>query len=353
MGMSKERKWKDILLKSSLPLEYLVAAKLRTKKCSIMGEFAYLRPNENGIDTEFSVDIWSLRTFLKGGNDLWGMFHLLVECKYCHPNVRWVFTPLSETDIDQQLDMEVVHAMDHICTRMIWNRRPLWKLRHQFPMCIKGVELLPNGSTTENIDRGKAQLVYGLPNLVAHAVDGEALVSHDEDLKIELFSGILVTTAPLFLLKRGLTLESFTDAKQLTDVADEVPALILSIRYSHLFTRYVDKIISSLYDKDLEIKPRLNRLSVLSGKADIAPGIPANIEFDFFIRRISDLILIVNYEHLGSIVDKLHATILKVGGTLRKVGVFRKDMATGEFSIDPVLMGREGNSGGIVKNSKS
>jgi hypothetical protein len=346
MGMSEERKWKDILLKSGLPLEYLVAAKLRIKECTIMGEFAYLRPNEQGIDTEFSVDIWSLRPYLKGTNDLWGMLHLLVECKYCHPNVRWVFTPHSKTDIEQELDMEVVHAMDHICTRMIWNRQPLRKLRHQFPMCIKGVELLPNSSTTENIDRGKAQLVHGLPKLVAHAVDGQALVSHDEDLKIDLFSGILVTTAPLFLLKHGLTLKGFTDAQQLTDVADEVPALILSTRYSHLFTRYVGKIISSLYNEHLDIKPRLNRLSVLSGKASITPGISANIEFDFFIRGISDLILVVNYNHLDSIVDKLHATILEVGGTLKKVGVFRKDMTTGEFRIDPVPTGGEKGSEG-------
>lgn len=50
-------KWKDALLKTSLPLEHLVAEKLGKQKFDIWGEFSFVRENEHGLETEFSVDL--------------------------------------------------------------------------------------------------------------------------------------------------------------------------------------------------------------------------------------------------------------------------------------------------------
>lgn len=54
-------KWKNALLKSSLPLEYIIANRLNKLGVYIAGEFSYLRTNENGIKTEFSTDILAFK----------------------------------------------------------------------------------------------------------------------------------------------------------------------------------------------------------------------------------------------------------------------------------------------------
>jgi hypothetical protein len=41
--------WKENLLKSSLPLEQLVAEQLERSKFQVAGVFLYIRPNEQGI----------------------------------------------------------------------------------------------------------------------------------------------------------------------------------------------------------------------------------------------------------------------------------------------------------------
>ncbi len=59
--MNKEsndnNKWKDALLKSGLPFEYLVAQKLSKLNFNLHGEYSYLRRNEDDKTTEFSIDI--------------------------------------------------------------------------------------------------------------------------------------------------------------------------------------------------------------------------------------------------------------------------------------------------------
>jgi hypothetical protein len=93
--MSERGKWKDYLLKSSLPLEHVVRRELAGVGMTGLGAFSYLRPNEHGIITEFSVDVWGS---LSIGNERseWGTFDALVECKYNYPGVRWVFSPHDE-----------------------------------------------------------------------------------------------------------------------------------------------------------------------------------------------------------------------------------------------------------------
>lgn len=77
----KGNKWKDALLKTSLPLEYLVADKLSKHGFLVVGEFSYSRSNEQGIDTEFSIDLLANKFLEKRKDDAWANLSLLVECK--------------------------------------------------------------------------------------------------------------------------------------------------------------------------------------------------------------------------------------------------------------------------------
>jgi hypothetical protein len=65
MTGKSNKKLKDSLLKTSMPLEYLVAEKLSELKYGIQGEYHYLRPNETGVPTEFSADIWAVNNLFK------------------------------------------------------------------------------------------------------------------------------------------------------------------------------------------------------------------------------------------------------------------------------------------------
>jgi hypothetical protein len=83
MTGKSNKKWKDFLLKTSMPLEYLVAEKLSELKYGIQCEYNYLRPNETGVPTEFSVDIWAVNNLFKKNFGLWANLNYLIECKYC------------------------------------------------------------------------------------------------------------------------------------------------------------------------------------------------------------------------------------------------------------------------------
>lgn len=192
-------KWKNSLLKTSLPLEYLTTEKLSELKYGIQGEYRYLRPNEQGILTEFSVDIWAVNHLFKRNLGLWANLNYLIECKYCHEGIKWLFAPLARTDTEQFVEISVIHTLDKICTRQIFNRQPIWSLAKRFPLCFKGVELLPNDATAQNIERGRSQLRYGIPQLAIHLSQTQMMTFHDEDLFVEFICPILVTTARISL----------------------------------------------------------------------------------------------------------------------------------------------------------
>src|SRR4051812_48864672 len=91
----KKKDWKDYLLQSSLPLEQIVSEKLDSNQWHIDGEFPYVRPNEQDINTEFSVDLraFALAESIESGDiDTYASLDLLIECKYNYPGTRWVFS---------------------------------------------------------------------------------------------------------------------------------------------------------------------------------------------------------------------------------------------------------------------
>ncbi|MCF8079076.1 MAG: hypothetical protein K9K88_07330 [Desulfobacterales bacterium] len=80
---------------------------------------------------------------------------------------------------------------------------------------------------------------------------------HDEELHVEFICPILVTTADLFVLNKELRLNEFQTANDINDIAHEVPSIILTNPYSHIFTGYVDNIISDFHKKNPRTKERL------------------------------------------------------------------------------------------------
>src|SRR5229473_4520754 len=90
---SDNSNWKENLLKSSLPLEQLVAEELEKNTFYIAGEYSYTRKNEHEINTEFSIDLLSHKSNLVEKSQFGDILNILIECKYTYPTTKWVFSP--------------------------------------------------------------------------------------------------------------------------------------------------------------------------------------------------------------------------------------------------------------------
>src|SRR5437879_2998035 len=74
-----QKTWKDHLLSSGLPLEQSVIGVLQTLGVNRPREYRYERLNEQGILTEFSIDVFASRMYEHAL-----VLELLIECKYRH-----------------------------------------------------------------------------------------------------------------------------------------------------------------------------------------------------------------------------------------------------------------------------
>ena len=318
------------MLKTSLPLEYLVAEKLSGLKYGIQGEYHYLRPNEQGIPTEFSVDIWAVSPLIKRNIGMWANLNYLIECKYCSPGVKWLFAPHTKTDTEHLFERGLVHVLDKLCTKQIWDPRPLWRLSNHFTMCFKGVELHSRDATFQNIERGRSQLRYGAPRLAVHLIESQMMHFYDEELFIEFICPMLVTTAELYALKSGLKLDDFMSSDSLASISKKVPAIILTNPYSHLFSAFSDELLADLHTKKPAIKERLEQLSKLikkmTGESSDSSKVPSSLWLDWDIREISQRILVVNYDSLLPIIKTLRSATVKAGRSLTRVGFLQKDL---------------------------
>jgi hypothetical protein len=343
MNKQANKNWKDALLKTSLPLEYVVAEQLSDLGFGIQGEYHYLRLNGQGIPTEFSIDIWAVNHLFKNNLGIWAGLNYLIECKYCHPGIKWLFARHTKSDTEHLLEGSTVYTLDKLCTRQIFDKGPICNLAKKFPICFKGVELHQKDATSQNIERGRSQLRYGMPRLAIHLSEIQMMCFHDEELHIEFICPMLVTTAELFVLKNGLGLNDFRDVNELSEIASEVPALILTNPYSHLFEDYADNMLKKFHSKSPAIEERLEQLeSILkkkTGANEEHPRAWATLSFDFDIREISQRILVVNYNSIEAIHKLLRKTVIRSGISLTQIGILEKDISkrktwVSEYSTD-------------------
>ena len=333
MNKRPNKKWKDALLRTSLPLEYLVAEQLSDLRFGIQGEYYYLRPNEQGIPTEFSIDIWAVTELIQKKHRMWANINYLIECKYCHPGITWLFAPHTKSDTEHLFEGSTVYTLDKLCTRQIFDKRPIWNLAKKFPICFKGVEIHQKDATSQNIERGRSQLRYGTIRLAIHLFETQMSTFHDEDLYIEFICPMLITTAELFVLKNGLGLNDFRNVNELSEIAYEVPALILANPFSQVFEDYADEIIKNIHSTYPTIDERIEQLDGILNKINgesedhKSARVPISISFDFDIREIARRILIVNYNSIEVIDNLLRKTIIRSGKSLHQIGILEMDVS--------------------------
>ncbi len=335
MSSSKNKKWKNTLLGSGLPLEYLVANKLEKLDIYVTGEYSFWRPNENRVNTEFSVDLLASRFFeqTEGKEDFWGELHFLIECKYNYPGVKWIFSPFPQ---EHELIVGFINTFqDFTVTRI--NKESLISFDGILDYCLKGIELHEDGVNSQSIIRGINQLRYGSVQLSRNFIAGQVGSWHDSELHIEFLCPILITTASLFVLKQGLLLEDFHSADKIEDVTRNVEAVIVNCEIGVELEKYINAVELELRNSWPELDKRLKDLSdILSNSNYDGYYMPDSFLLGNALRRSSERILVMNYDAFEKIIQNIVHLVSSTKSTLRCYATLEYHKETHRPFIRPI-----------------
>lgn len=325
-----DSKWKDYLLKSSLPLEHAVAELLATCEWNVWGQYSYARKNENGLRTDFSADIHASREYSSETHWL-ATLDVLVECKYSSPGVKWIFLPYPET---AQLFSGMVKVFDEGANKRVANREPIEAAEDGVEYCIRGIALHDSGFDENAIHRGAYQLRYAMPRIAERTYSAHASDFHDEDIAVTFACAILVTTAPIFCLKPGTTLADVFAAEKLEDVAEPRDRVILWEEPSPDYIEYARAIYGEVLEEGLSDRLATYReVFKASDKVSFPPG---QDEGWRDLRNAGSHILVTTLEGLGSVLANLDAAVEKCIPGVQKIAEVRFDPEKRQAVISPV-----------------
>ena len=330
-------KWKDPLLRSSLPLEYLIAKKLNDIGVYVSGEYSYLRPNENGLMTEFSTDIWAFK-FLEENEqeDLWACINFIMECKYTYKSTKWIFAPYPS---DENISSGYINIFqDFAVQRIDKNLLHNFEQQQNLKYCFKGIELLEKDCNPNTISKGLNQLKYASIQLAKTSITNQICAWHDDELKIEFLCPILLTTAPLYILKNNLSLENIEQAVNVEDIADKVDALIVSQNKNVQLHDYINQsVIEFRKSYNSEINTTLQKLDEILMAANYNDYYMSD---DFFLDGIignpSERILVLNYNSFEENIQKIINLISATKSTLTRYATLEHDQENHTRVIKPL-----------------
>jgi hypothetical protein len=258
-------------------------------------EYCYERKTAEGALQVFSVDVHS--TKIDTDRQLW--VESLVECKYRHDGTKWVFMPQNYGEFFGPDLADLFVTLDQCCLDRKLNPSILSKFEQKYSLCAKGIELLPDDANPKTIEQAVQQLRYAV---VAKALDAmEHQVDRELGIPTPIFVvvPIIVTTAELWRLKVGMTIEDVRGAEDIAAVADTHDVLVLLQRPDNLnkrdtVTRFLERFGPS---------QRQDRLNDLLRQTN-------NNGFSFFVDYFStytpSLFIVISYNRIKTAMKNLH-----------------------------------------------
>jgi hypothetical protein len=275
---AKKRGWKDKLLSSSVPLEFECARIFRKAGFWITPEYCFRRLDENRIDKEFSVDFVA-RAFapFDHSGEVHASVEVPVECKFRTRNKRWVFLPEPSDDEDALL-AHGIRVLDEFSSFEM-EADAIRTFNCNLEVAYKGFEINSDSGDVHDADlkHGVNQLRYLLPHLVASHIS-EAVSSYPEDNQPLVFSPVLVTTAPLYLLNEDVSIATIEHATSLDELMRAAQFIALRTSDGPDFETHLMKSCENLEDiRSRDWTGLIDRRSK-SAKSERAPwGSPAAI----------------------------------------------------------------------------
>ncbi len=325
-----EGKWKESLLKSSLPLEHAVAAQLAKKNWLVWGQYAYARDNESGVSVDFSVDLEASKEY-STDTHWYATLQVLIECKYASPGVKWVFLPYPKTT---QLFSGVVQVFDQAANKRVTNRRPLERLEDDLEYCIRGISIFDNGFDENAISRGSHQLRYAMPQLAVQAFSSQATDWHDEDINVTFACAILVTTAPLYTLNDGLSLDDVYQANSIDTLITERESVVLWDSRAPDRSNYTRKVYQEADPSDLRM--RLEKYSAVFVPTKKVRYPPDESEVKRAMNKSGDHVIVVSHKHLASLLKRLDQASARAAKSIERIATVEFDRANREVRIGPI-----------------
>lgn len=216
------KSWKDALLSSGIPLENDVRNYMAQQGCLAEFEHSYLRADEARVLRQFSYDIDA--SLIQPPH----FVDFLIECKYRHPSVSWLFTPDEYEGHTELGPNDFMHPLTLFVGKTCVAESSLFPRRLAL-CCSKGVELTSEGANDKAIAQAVSQLAFGMARRVADAVEHQV---HDLLRGDYVFYHlpVIVTSAALHRLRDNVTVDSIRSASELGEVADQVNVLVLRHR---------------------------------------------------------------------------------------------------------------------------
>lgn len=217
--MSKD--WKDLLLRSGLPLEYEVRECFVEKGCTVWEETSYLRCDAQSETKEFAYDVHA--NCWIGGYSV----DFIVECKYKIGDTKWFFTPYPyhyQYDLDKNDFLHPIdHFVDHSCH---FNLRPYSTAFDALgPFCQKGVELFEREYLEKNIRKAISQVSYAFIDRVTDCWNHQLTVPLFEKA-VFCNVPIIITNADLYQINPKTTVAHIRKAKAIEEVSTRTDFLL-------------------------------------------------------------------------------------------------------------------------------
>jgi len=283
-------------------------------KFQVLGEYPYMRVDETGAVKEHSVDLHARHFF---GDLGWVDFNLLVECKYNNPGCSWVFVPGHMTGhgfggaASLHEDLCPIRTADHNDAV-----RQLWAVNRGAPHSMKGVALRGKDADAKAIEHGISQLRYAVPHVLSQALGNQAWNQDDSQVQAVVLCPILVTNAPLLVLKPNATVEKVQTARRKEDVARAYSSVRVAQAQGPDLRAYTQRIMSATM-KSSGVLHRLAdaRTVMLQQGADPLLA-PTEWRVAYAVECATEVVLVVHIAHLKRLVRRYMAVLSSMGKEL-------------------------------------
>ena len=289
----QNNKWKDYILKSGLPLEFEVKKTLDKLGFWSRNEFAYVRQNEDDIQTEFSYDIDS-EILIKEH-----CFELLIECKYRDESTNWLFLPEEYNDSTRGIGTtDFRNTNDFFYPKKYPDFFKMLNFIKVSPLCSKGIEICTTGQNPKTIDQAISQVSYAMVDKVILAMEKQ-LKADDEELFIYHHVPVIVTTANLFRLNKNVTIDNIKKSNEIEEIASKHDILLVEPTVSLDLRKQAYKKLSDFetkYSKE-HLNEKLNPSFKEHGR-----------DFEYYKNEIADFpngIIVMTHSNNGQSFKKL------------------------------------------------
>ncbi|WP_395375065.1 hypothetical protein [Marinicella sp. W31] len=299
----KNLKWKQRLLSSGYPLEYVTEKTLEKSKYKIFGEYPYLRESENGVVKEFSVDIRTWKSIIV--NKDYHSLQLLIECKYLHDGTIWLFSPTT-----QENNFGTTLLFDNSAVKpFVFDQNQLRNASISIQKCRNGVQINHNDDGRDSIKKGLYQLKFATPLLFKEIIELAVSGLFGSMSNLTFFGSILVTTAEIRVLNQSLDLSSFKEAKDISELSEKKKFILVEESagpqlHNHV-TMQFDTLMSNHGDS-VKLKINEYQKAYQSDQLPLAPSIHT-LSRDFI--NCSEKVLVVNFDYLMELIEILEKNL--------------------------------------------